>query len=134
MTAYRAALDEQGWCVVEGALSPARLATLRETLVRVAAEEIASGTDYVYEDGSNQRVWVLLNKGRVFEELVRTRSRWANRPSLGELPAVEHQRQHHRPGRQADVPPLHTDYAPRPSRPMRWCQQWFLDDFTDENG
>ena len=27
------------------------------------------GTDYVYDAGANQRVWNLLNKGEVFEEL-----------------------------------------------------------------
>ena len=70
MARHKAELAEQGYCLVHNALEPAQLDELRETLVRVAAEEIANGTDYVYEDGSNQRVWVLLNKGRCFEELV----------------------------------------------------------------
>src|SRR5690349_2062723 len=70
LTAYKPNLDVQGYCLVENALAPDRLRELRDTLVRVAAEEIANGTDYVYEDGSNQRVWVLLNKGRCFEALV----------------------------------------------------------------
>jgi ectoine hydroxylase-related dioxygenase (phytanoyl-CoA dioxygenase family) len=65
-----AELDEQGYCLVSGAIEPEAIDALRETLVRVAAEEIANDTDYVYEDGSNQRVWSLLNKGEVFEQLV----------------------------------------------------------------
>ena len=70
MARYKGELEEQGYCLVRDALEPTQLKELRDTLVRVAANEIADGTDYLYEDGSNQRVWVLLNKGRCFEELV----------------------------------------------------------------
>jgi ectoine hydroxylase-related dioxygenase (phytanoyl-CoA dioxygenase family) len=65
----RADLTEHGYCLVAGALSPARRDELRMRLYALADEEIAAGTDYVYENGSNQRVWQLLNKGEVFEEL-----------------------------------------------------------------
>src|SRR5262249_24013576 len=131
MAAYKAALDEHGYCLVEGALSPARLATLRDTLVRVAAEEIANGTDYVYEDGSNQRVSVLLNKGRVFQELVQEppplgpgfllSTTTANIPGPGGKPMFLHS---------------DTDYVPPPFPPYAMVTNvmWFLDDFTDENG
>src|SRR5215470_19331985 len=67
---YQSELEEQGYCVVPDTLAPAELEEVRETLIRVAAEEIANDTDYVYDDGANQRVWVLLNKGRCFEGLV----------------------------------------------------------------
>ena len=70
MARCKTELEDQGYCLVPGALDPPQLEELRSTLVRVAAEEIATGTDYVYENGANQRVWVLLNKGRCFEELV----------------------------------------------------------------
>jgi ectoine hydroxylase-related dioxygenase (phytanoyl-CoA dioxygenase family) len=63
-------LDEQGYTLLSGAIETGELQELRETLVRVAAEEIENGTDYVYENGSNQRVWTLLNKGAVFERVV----------------------------------------------------------------
>src|SRR5688572_14593524 len=67
---YAAELDQNGYCLVSGAIEPEGIDTLRAALVRVAAEEIANDTDYVYENGSNQRVWALLNKGEVFERLV----------------------------------------------------------------
>src|SRR5690349_6059417 len=70
MARAKAELTERGYCLVQGALPLSTFDELRDTLVRLAAEEIAAGTDYVYENGSNQRVWVLLNKGRIFEDLV----------------------------------------------------------------
>ena len=70
MERYRREIDEHGYCLVQDALPLAGFDELRAALVRLAAEEITNGTDYVYEHGSNQRVWVLLNKGRIFEELV----------------------------------------------------------------
>ena len=138
MDRYRAALDEQGYCLVRDALEPARLTELRETLVRLAAEEIASGTDYVYEGGSNQRVWVLLNKGKCFEELVQHEVALelvgyllgegfllsnvnANIAGPGGKPMFLHS---------------DTDYVPAPFPPYALVTNvmWFLDDFTDENG
>src|SRR5439155_24456663 len=62
-------LDEHGYCLIEGALSPDRVAALRGHLEELAAQEIADGTDYVYEEGANQRIWTLLNKGEMFAEL-----------------------------------------------------------------
>jgi hypothetical protein len=57
MQRYRRELKAQGYCLVHDALPLATFDELRATLVRLAAEEIANGTDYVYENGSNQRVW-----------------------------------------------------------------------------
>jgi ectoine hydroxylase-related dioxygenase (phytanoyl-CoA dioxygenase family) len=69
LTAARADLAEHGYCVIEGVLGADRLAATRARLAEVAAAEIADGTDYVYEDGANQRVWTLLNKGPEFVDL-----------------------------------------------------------------
>ncbi|HMJ15064.1 MAG TPA: phytanoyl-CoA dioxygenase family protein, partial [Polyangiaceae bacterium] len=65
-----AELDDNGYALFSGAIPANEITELRETLVRVAAEEIENESDYVYENGSNQRVWALLNKGRVFEAIV----------------------------------------------------------------
>ena len=138
MDRYRAELDEQGYCLVRDALEPGQLTELRETLVRLAAEEIANGSDYVYEDGSNQRVWVLLNKGRCFEDLVQHEVALelvgyllgegfllsnvnANIAGPGGKPMFLHS---------------DTDYVPAPFPPYALVTNvmWFLDDFTDENG
>ncbi len=138
MARYKAALEEHGYCLVNGALDPQELTDLRDTLIRVGAEEVANGTDYVYDDGSNQRVWVLLNKGRCFEELVQhpvalelvghllgpgflLSNVNANITGPGGKPMFLHS---------------DTDYVPAPFPPYALVTNvmWFLDDFTDENG
>ena len=138
MARHKAELAEQGYCLVHNALEPAQLDELRETLVRVAAEEIANGTDYVYEDGSNQRVWVLLNKGRCFEELVQNEIALelvghllgpsfllsnvnANIAGPGGKPMFLHSDQDYVP-------------SPFPEYALVTNVMWFLDEFTDENG
>jgi len=65
----KADLAEHGYCLLEGLLPPDRVAETRARLVEVAQQEIADGTDYVYENGSNQRVWTLLNKGQCFIDI-----------------------------------------------------------------
>src|SRR5204863_5768442 len=77
----KADLAEHGYCLLEGLLPPDRVAETRARLVQVAQQEIADGTDYVYENGSNQRVWALLNKGQCFIDI-------ALDPTVGSL--MEH--------------------------------------------
>src|SRR5437870_3452872 len=50
----RADLAEHGYCLLEGALEPERCRALRDRLDELATQEIADGTDYVYENGANQ--------------------------------------------------------------------------------
>ncbi|HEV2370497.1 MAG TPA: phytanoyl-CoA dioxygenase family protein [Acidimicrobiales bacterium] len=66
----RADLAELGYCLVADALEPTTVAGLRRRVEELAAREIEDGTDYVYENGSNQRVWTLLNKGPEFVDLI----------------------------------------------------------------
>ena len=138
MVRYKAELEEQGYTLVEGALPREKIDELRAKLVELAADEIASGTDYVYENGSNQRVWVLLNKGAIFEDLVQNEvvlelvghllgpgfllsNVNANIAGPGGKPMFLHS---------------DTDYvpAPFPPYPLVTNAMWFLDDFTPENG
>lgn len=138
METYKKELDERGYCLVPGALPLEKFDELRDALVRLAANEIADGTDYVYENGSNQRVWVLLNKGRIFEDLVQNdvvlelighllgagfllSNVNANIAGPGGKPMFLHS---------------DTDYVPAPFPPYALVANavWFLDDFTDENG
>jgi ectoine hydroxylase-related dioxygenase (phytanoyl-CoA dioxygenase family) len=138
MERHRRALDEHGYCLVQDAVPLAAFDELRATLVRLAEDEIANGTDYVYEHGSNQRVWVLLNKGRLFEELVQNdvilelvgyllgpgfllSNTNANIAGPGGKPMFLHSDQ---------------DYvrSPFPEYALVTNVMWFLDDFTDENG
>lgn len=133
-----AELDDQGYTLVSDALTAPQIDELREALVRVAAEEIENDTDYVYENGSNQRVWALLNKGEVFERLVQNETILtlvghllgsvfllsnvnANIAGPGGQPMFLHSDQ---------------DYVPSPFPEYALVTNAivFLDDFTAENG
>ena len=65
-------LDERGYCVMPGVLSRAEIAVLKARLAEQAAGERARGV--AFHDGGpsrpNQRVWMLVNKGRVFRDLM----------------------------------------------------------------
>lgn len=138
LDAARADLDEHGYCLVAGALSPDRLAAVRQRLVERATAEIADGTDYVYDGGSNQRVWTLLNKGDEFVDLATDETILhlmehllgpvmllsnidANIAGPGGTPMFLH-------ADQSFVPP------PWPPYPLVANAMWMLDDFTAENG
>ncbi|MBV7335557.1 phytanoyl-CoA dioxygenase family protein [Chloroflexi bacterium TSY] len=67
-------LDEFGYCMLAEALTSSEVAALRTRLEEQAAAELEQ--DLAYKDGGpnrsgiNQRVWFLVNKGRVFRELL----------------------------------------------------------------
>src|SRR6476646_8094974 len=77
----KADLAEHGYCLLERLCAPDRVAELGCRLAQLAEEEVVAGTDYVYENGANQRVWTLLNKGDCFVDL-------ALDPTVGKL--MEH--------------------------------------------
>jgi ectoine hydroxylase-related dioxygenase (phytanoyl-CoA dioxygenase family) len=66
----KADLDEYGYCLVEGALAPDRVAAIRSRLEAQADQEIADGSCWLDTGGANQRVFQLLNKGDEFVDLV----------------------------------------------------------------
>jgi ectoine hydroxylase-related dioxygenase (phytanoyl-CoA dioxygenase family) len=65
-------LDEFGYCLIANALRAREVAALRERLVAQAEAEMKLGRGTL--DGGpsapNQRVWNLINKGRVFRDLI----------------------------------------------------------------
>lgn len=68
----RRQLDVQGYCVVPNVLSASEIAALKSRLAEQAAGERASGVSF-HDGGAsrpNQRVWMLMNKGRVFRDLM----------------------------------------------------------------
>jgi ectoine hydroxylase-related dioxygenase (phytanoyl-CoA dioxygenase family) len=134
----KADINEHGYCLIEGALPPDALATARARIVEFADAEIADGTDYIYDNGANQRVWTLLNKGEIFEEraqdplILRIMEHIlgfdlllsnidANIAGPGGTPMFMH-------ADQSFVPPPWPWYA------MVANVMWMLDDFTPENG
>jgi|SRR5579862_5192918 len=138
MERHRHDLDEQGYCLVKDTLPMEKFDELRATLVRLAQEEIAAGTDYVYENGANQRIWVLLNKGRIFEELVENEVVLHLVGSLlGEGFLLSNINANIAgPGGKPMFLHSDTDYVPAPFPPyaMVTNAMWFLDDFTADNG
>lgn len=65
----RADLAMYGLCLVANAISASEVASVRDRVFEVAAEDVAEGRGYDYDVG-NQRVWALLNRGDVFVDLV----------------------------------------------------------------
>ncbi len=62
-------LDRFGYAIVEGALDKARTLALRERVVAQARGEDARGQGF-HDGKTNQRVWMLPNKGRIFRDLM----------------------------------------------------------------
>ena len=135
----RQELDEQGYCIIPGVLGRDQVAALKQRLQEQAEGERARGV--ASRDGGpdlpNQRVWMLINKGRVFRDLMLTpiidvlmghllgpdyllSSLTANIAHRGGEPMM-----------------LHTDqgyigfWTPKPATANI---AWMLDDFSDENG
>lgn len=133
----KADLAEHGYCLLEGHLPADRLQEVRERLVEQAAAEIEDGTDYVYENGANQRVWTLPNKGDCFIDL-------ALDPTVDKLMTdllgfgyLLSNLDANIAGPGGNPMFLHADqsFAPPPwPYPMVANVMWMLDDFTAENG
>lgn len=69
LEAAKAHLDEHGYCVVEGAISSAAAAALRERLTEQAEAEAQLGAASVLPD-KKQLIYFLLNKGQGFRDLL----------------------------------------------------------------
>jgi ectoine hydroxylase-related dioxygenase (phytanoyl-CoA dioxygenase family) len=137
LDAARRRLDEVGYCVIEGALDPALLERLQARVVEQAQGERAAGCAHLEWQGANQRIWFLLNKGRVFQDLLLH-------------PLVEEMMSHllgrsfllsslsaNIAGRGGAEMVLHSDQGyisfPTP-RPVVANIAWMLSDFTADNG
>ncbi len=62
-------LDRHGYAIVEGALSPERVAALRARVIDQARGEDAQGLGF-HDGKTNQRIWMLPNKGKIFRDLM----------------------------------------------------------------
>ncbi len=81
-------LDEHGYVVLEGALTPDHANQLRDRSAELITQEREAGGEYLYLDDKSQRVWNLVNKGRISEEMScsgssAARSRSRNRTCSG---------------------------------------------------
>jgi ectoine hydroxylase-related dioxygenase (phytanoyl-CoA dioxygenase family) len=136
-SADRRHLDEQGFLVLPGLMTAELLATLRRRIDELFAEEGEfAGSEFKQEPGA-RRLANLVNKGRVFEEVILTPEVLdAMAHVLGprfKLSSVN--------ARSADPfspsdQPLHADSGAIADESGYWvCNSvWMLDDFTPENG
>jgi ectoine hydroxylase-related dioxygenase (phytanoyl-CoA dioxygenase family) len=130
-----AALEEKGYAIVEGMLSPEEVAAARTDLLRVLSETPTGRNDF--EGYSTQRVYALFAKTRTFDKAA------LDPLLLGVLDRVLGHYQfsapvgiHIGPGEKAQM--LHTDEGvypiARPHDHLVLNTMWALDDFTAENG
>ena len=97
------------------------------------------GSGYTYLDGA-QRVWNLVDKGKVFERAIQhPRLMDAMEYLLGEKLALSSFTTNiigsgSQPRKLHIDSPLSSLLTPRPSFPMVANSMWFLDDYTPENG
>lgn len=128
-------LETFGYCIVADVLGPQQLTALRKRVSDQAAGEEARGLA-THDSKDNQRIWMLVNKGRMFRDLVVGPFMAEVMGSLldPEFLLSSLTANIARPGGEAMV--LHTDqgYFGWTPQPMVANIAWMLDDFTDENG
>ena len=132
-------LDERGYCIIPSVLGRNQIDALKARLTEQARGEDARGV--ATHDGGpsrpNQRVWMLLNKGRVFRDLM---LHPIIAETMGHLLGADFLLSSFtaniaRPG--GEPMALHTDqgyvgfWTPKP---VVANIAWMLDDFTDANG
>jgi ectoine hydroxylase-related dioxygenase (phytanoyl-CoA dioxygenase family) len=134
----KADLAAVGYCLLEGVVPPDLVARLRDRLAALAAAEVDAGTDYVYEDGANQRVWSLLNKGDEFADVALDPTVTALMNHLLGFGFLLSNLDANIAGPGGKPMFLHADQSfappPWPPWPMVANAIWMLDDFTAENG
>ncbi|MGI8839656.1 MAG: phytanoyl-CoA dioxygenase family protein [Caulobacteraceae bacterium] len=62
-------LETHGYGIVAGVLAPAQVAALRRRVIEQGQGEEARGVAF-HDGGANQRIWMMVNKGRMFRDLV----------------------------------------------------------------
>jgi len=134
-------LDQGGFLVLENVITADTTAQLRERALTLAVEEQKAAKSHMYlPNDSAQRVWNLIDKGKVFEDAIQhPRILAAMKYLLGvDCTLSSFTVNVIYPG--APDGGLHIDYplsalpTPRPTFPMVANSVWLLDDFTLENG
>jgi ectoine hydroxylase-related dioxygenase (phytanoyl-CoA dioxygenase family) len=135
--ADRRQLDEQGYLVLPGLMSPDLLARLRDRVDELFAEEgDRAGWEFKTEPGA-RRLANLVNKGRVFEEVIVTPEVLdAMAHVLGPEFKLSSVNVRSADPHSASDQPLHADSGALADAEGYWvCNSvWMLDDFTTENG
>lgn len=133
--------EESGFVVIEGLLSPSETLAAKTAILELAASERESGIAHNY--GPNmQRVWNLLNKHPVFQDLITSPQILAWMEHLFDRPTSS--QKYYLSSLQANMnkagaPGLHLHIdTPIPEPLPPWIIKantiWILDDFTQTNG
>lgn len=135
--AQKRQLDEEGWLALPGLMSRQLLSTLRTRVEELFEQEGgAAGAEFKMEPGA-RRLANLVNKGRVFEDVIRTpevlecvAQVLGGRFKLSSL-NVRSADPHSDSGQ-----PLHADSGALADSEGFWVANsvWMLDEFTAENG
>ncbi len=135
--AVKADLERDGFAVIERVLSSDQCGELRATLDRLEAEDIASGRGWIYDDGSNQRVWALLNRSEEFVPLATNPSVLEVVGHLLEKPFLLSYLHSNTTGPGGKRQALHLDQSYM-HNPLNYAVSvnavWAIDPFTEENG
>jgi ectoine hydroxylase-related dioxygenase (phytanoyl-CoA dioxygenase family) len=136
-TEQRRQLDELGYLVLPGLMSAELLERLRRRVDELFEEEGArAGSEFKQEPGA-RRLANLVNKGRVFEEVILTPEVLeAMEQVLGPKFKLSSVNVRSADPHSACDQPLHADSAAIADEAGYWvCNSvWMLDDFTPENG
>jgi ectoine hydroxylase-related dioxygenase (phytanoyl-CoA dioxygenase family) len=136
-------IREFGLCVIPGVLEGGTLERARTALYRAAAEDRARGReqkfglDYAHDE-TNQRVWNVLSRDPVFEDLVQHPLALALVRGVIGWPALLGNISANITGPGGGEMVLHADQIfvpePWPAEPQGFNVAWCLDDFTEANG
>lgn len=136
-------IGEYGICLVEGVLSGDRLKRTRDALYRAAEEDRARNRERKFSldyghDESNQRVWNVLSRDPVFEDLVTHPLAMELVRSVVGWPCLLGNISANITGPGGGEMVLHADQIfvpePWPAEPQGVNVAWYLDDFTEANG
>ncbi len=132
-------LDEHGYVVLEGALTADEVDELRTRSIELTQKEQETGAQ-LYLDDKSQRVWNLVNKGKIFEDMIQHPKILEFQEYLLEDDCTLSSFTVNLIGSGSPASGLHIDYPlsrlPPPLPSFALCANtiYLLDDFTLENG
>lgn len=136
----KAHIDEYGYAVLAQALTPVQANALRDRSAELIAAERAAGGEHIYLDSRAQRVWNLVNKGRIYEEMIQLPQVLALQEHLLGDNCILSSFTVNLIGPGAPAGRLHIDFPlgsfPQPPPAIALCANtiYVLDDFAPENG
>jgi Phytanoyl-CoA dioxygenase (PhyH) len=129
-------LRRNGFAVLEDVMPGSRMERVQRLLDEVRRQELADGTAWL-QPPSGQRVWMLLNKGHPFLDLVTESAVLDVADALVGAPVLLSNATAHVVGPGTEAQAIHTDQGYLPSCvtiPMVLTAIWMVNDFTEANG